>query len=351
MSFRILSIRRQPSPQLLQLLRNNVIGTPGRGMLYQHLEVHDKIDKIQEPYFVVLERNGQLAGTCCFCGRETKMGDNFLRGFYVRYFSFSNIFRRSSVASAGVNKSGRLKAEVEDLLQGTGLNVAPDDPFYHYAYVDPRNERSAVLCEAFGFEKVREYTTVVFSRLMPSTRREVSLTTPERARELLSHAYANHSMHTFENLMNRPYYHVEENGIVVAGVQVNPDRWKILSMPGAAGNLMLNLFSKTPFLNRLLNRNFRFLTVESIFCLPGHEKALEELLETLLHRYRVYSAIAVVDTQSPELRALQALRLGLVNALSAPVTGHVIVRFRNMTEEMKHQFRTLPAFISGIDVT
>lgn len=97
MDFRYLTISRSPTPELLEILNNNIIGTPGQGMLYQHLQVNSKIELIADPYYVNLTRGGRIAGTCCFCRRDTINNGKKIRAFYVRYFSFKDAFRRKSI--------------------------------------------------------------------------------------------------------------------------------------------------------------------------------------------------------------------------------------------------------------
>lgn len=62
MNFRYLTIVRSPTVQILEILNNNIIGTPGQGMLYQHLGVNLKINQIEDPYFINLVRAGLGAG-------------------------------------------------------------------------------------------------------------------------------------------------------------------------------------------------------------------------------------------------------------------------------------------------
>src|SRR5688572_11552681 len=118
MDFRYLNIVKSPTPELLEILNNNIIGTPGQGMLYQHLGVDHKIKQIEDPYFVNLVRAGRIAGTCCFCSRVTiNKGEN-IRSFYVRYFSFREVFRRKSITEKIRSTNSIIRKEIESLLSG-----------------------------------------------------------------------------------------------------------------------------------------------------------------------------------------------------------------------------------------
>src|SRR5258706_164312 len=94
--FRLLKILKSPTDDLFQILNNNVIGTPGQGMLYQHLRVDNKLNRIADPYFVNLVKGGKIIGTCCFCRRTTTNYTGKIQAFYVRYFSFRDAYRRKT---------------------------------------------------------------------------------------------------------------------------------------------------------------------------------------------------------------------------------------------------------------
>lgn len=354
MTFRYLTILRSPTAQLLEILNNNIIGTPGQGMLYQHLGVNNKINQIADPYFVNLVRAGRVAGTCCFCSRDTLNNSQKIQAFYVRYFSFRDSFRRKSIKEKVRSGKSDLRTEIESLLSGVGLGVNQDEKFFHYAYVDPRNERSALLCEEFGFEPVRQYTTIIFSRLNPKGNNKDKIVTArsdESVKELLKTFYNGFNHLSFENLSAKNYYFIEDDkGQIVAGVHANPDQWKIHSLQGFM-NILLNVFTRLPMLNKLLNENFQFITFEGIYFVPGKEKYLERLFESLLAKYNVNSAICIVDPGSNVYTTLKSLRLGLISKLNKEVRGNVICRFVNFSQEEKNSFKSYPVYISGIDAT
>lgn len=355
MSFRFLKIIRSPTPELLEILNNNIIGTPGQGMLYQHLGVVQKINKIADPYFVNLVRAGRIAGTCCFCSRVTINGDLEFRSFYVRYFSFRNVFRRKLIKEKIRGTNSSLRKEIESLLAGDGLGVNPNEKFFYYAYVDLQNKRSALLCKEFGFESIRQYTTIIFSRINPKENRTdtiVEVQFDESIKELLKDFYRGFSTLSFENLSGKKYYFIQDDkGQRVAGVQVNPDQWRIHALPGLTGKVILSVFTFVPILNRLFGKNFRFITFEGVFLVPGFEKYLEKLFESLLAKYHVNSAICLVDADTKLYTDLKSLRLGLMDKLNKEVRGDVICRFVNFSKDEKDRFITNPMYLSGIDAT
>jgi hypothetical protein len=351
-SFRFLRIQSKPSTAIEALLTNNVIGTPGLSMLYQHLGVKEKLYAIPKPHIVSVERNQQFIGVCIFCEREIKS----ITGFYVRYFAFQDAFRLKALPQQrDQNKASVIRAEIVELLNGKALVTDLNQAFFHYAYVDPRNPRSARLCDEFGFVPVRKYTTRLFSRLWPKASTQLVIkelpATDERIRTLLHSFYNDYNHVSFGNL-NQTYYYIEnEVGEILAGVQVHADAWRVLTLPGRAGKLLLNMFNYTPLLSRLLSNHFRFLAVEGIYYREGKEYLFEQLLESLLHRFGLHTAIMVVDTDSSVHRLTQQIRLGLLSKLSPEVYGHVIVRGNNTDPDFWVHQQSQPAYISVHDVS
>jgi hypothetical protein len=172
-------------------------------------------------------------------------------------------------------------------------------------------------------------------------------------KKLLTGFYETFNMFSFENLLNgRKYYTVRDSeNRILAGAQVNADHWKIHSLPGISGKIILNFFSYMPVLRKLINRDYHFITLEGIYHAPGHESVLEKLFEGLLARYGVNSAIMVVDADSELYQKLRSLQLGPVDKLNKEVKGNVICKFFNFDNVEKESFRNRPAYISGIDVT
>jgi len=301
-------------------------------MLYQHLGVAQKLYHIARPHFVSI-RKKNVVGTCCFCERDFRG----TTGFYVRYFAFHSSFQLKETPSLHVRKkSSALRTEILELLSGKGLLPDANKTFFHYAYVDPRNPRSARLCEEFGFIPVRQYTTRLFSRLWPKLHHKLNvkqlLAADERIRTLLATFYRDYNHVSFENLSKTYYYVENEAGEIIAGVQVNPDAWRILTLPGLNGNMLLNVFDRMPLLSRLLSKRFRFLAVEGIYYREGKEHVFEQLLETLLHQHSLHTAIMVMDTASSLYRLTQQINLGLLAKISPEIHGHVIARYHGTDE-------------------
>jgi hypothetical protein len=328
-------------------------------MLYRHLGVDEKIFRIADPYFVNLIRNNSIAGSCCFCRRMTANGNaGLIPSFYLRYFSFKDIYRRGKVARKPNLRASALREEIRMVIDGEPFGLRHDEKSYLYAYVDPRNVRSAILCSEFGFEPVRQYASIVFNRIRLREKlvKQISKISPAEEphmRELLAGLYRGYNMVSFENLFGGRQYYVIKNtrGRIIAGAQVNPDRWNILALPGLTGKTVFPVFSHIPYLNRLFNSDYRFLTIEGIYFDQEYVGSLEILFEALLSQFKLHHAIIMADVDSPLYAALRSIDLGFVDKIKEESRGDVICRFRNFTDAEKKNFTSSPAYISGIDVT
>lgn len=357
MNYRFLKISKTPTAALIDLLNNNIIGTVGQGMVYQHLEIQKKIDNIPNPTYVSLVKEDTVLGTCCFCNRDTLNANNVIPSFYLRYFTFKSSYR--SVHKTTIHKersNSILRKEVIQLLTGEGLGYPTQKSFFHYAYVDPKNSRSLALCNEFGFEPVRKFSTIIFNRISPKSSNKVEKLLPAEfsdMRNKLTFFYKDYTMFSTENLFNTQEYYVIRNdkGIFVAGIQATPDNWKVLELPGASGKIILNLFSALPYLNRFIKKDYRFVTLEGVFFTLGNEKQIELLIESVLAKYNRNSAMIWVDCNSHLYKTLKSLDLGVLDKINHEVVANVICKFVNINKEDQLVFKLNPAYISGTDLT
>ncbi|MDQ3393854.1 MAG: hypothetical protein M3512_07070 [Bacteroidota bacterium] len=349
-----LTVSEHSTEELTNLLENNIIGTPGKGMLYQQMNVRDKIKKIKIPFFVNLKKDNSIIATCCFCKRSGVTGEG-PTSFYIRYFSFKANFRSPGVLSKSLNKKGGLRTEILNLLQGKSFKISNGDRFFHYAYVDPTNIRSFRLIEEFGFQKVREFSTILFYRFFPKNQLNILKLEGhevDEMKELLKGFYSNYKMFCFDNLFNdNNYYVIKEKGIVVAGASVNLNYWKILNAPGLFGKLLINYFHNIPLLNRILNKDHHFISIEGIYFKEGHEKLLEPLFEFLLYKFKVHSALMWADNHSHLFYSVNKIDLGLINKVNKKIKADVVCYFKNYDKNEIENFMLSPSYISSTDLT
>lgn len=352
-NFQNLVIEKNASEKVVKLLENNVIGTPGQGMLYKLMNVKDKIDRLINPWFVSVNMRNRVVGTCCFDERTVHNNNRDSKAFYVRYFSFLDIFRRKSVIVNHKKGNSKIKSEVNELLAGHGLVEDAGQKFLFYAYVDLHNERSRVLCEEFGFEKIREFKATLFSRFIPRRDERVTkLENNEQAKKLLANYYRDYSLVDLDMLEADKFYVIKnELGEVVAGVQCNLEHWNILDIPGITGKFILNVIPKIPLLNRYFNQDYYFLSFDSMYVKDGHEKDLISLFSHLLFVSGIKVASLCVDVESDLHQKLQKFNMGFMQKLQNNMIHQVIVKAVNYTEEEKKQLTQSPVYISSFDIT
>lgn len=354
--FNYLRVRSSASDGVRHILAHNVIGTPGLSMCYQHTQVARKIDGIADPYFVSLQRGDRTVGTCCFCFRRVSVGEDQMPAFYIRYFAFLDQFKRTSGKRRTGRRTSALRTEISLLLKRDTW-ARSVGTYFHYAYVDPRNVRSVRLCHAFGFEKVRQYSTVIFTRFFLRGGVHIESLQEDYAfvdmKQRLAQFYAGYTMFNTENLFRDGQYFVVRNdaGEIVAGMQATPDRWKVRSLPGRYGELLLSVVSRLPVLNRVMGHAYNFLALEGIYQAEGCEADLQRLMEALLAKFRVNTAITVVDRDSALCTALMGLDLGVVQKIMKNAGGDVICQFVQVPDAVRASIRERPAYISATDVT
>jgi hypothetical protein len=347
MSFRILQIQRHPNDQLVHLLENNVIGTPGKSMLYRHVDVRKKLQSIKKPLFCNLSIRDKLYGTICFCSRDVHIAGQSYQAFYIRYFAFQNELR-SDAEQERRGKSSPLRQEVQDLFNGVGLET--DGNLLLYAYVDDQNVRSDKLTREFGMARSGTFRVIPFSRLSPQKHREVeqlSGSELENFRGVLAEFYKDHQLVSFEHLMDSGcYFVIKDQDEIVCGVQGIKDSWEVLELPGWSGKFLMKIIPRIPVLKRLFNPKYRFVFLEALYCQPGYEHKLSQLFGTVLAHFQAHSAILCLDPSSEVYSMIQPIKKGLTHALFGEKSISIFVKTTNLNLIDTHR----PFYVSGHDV-
>lgn len=346
----LLHIETTPSQGVRKLLDNNVLGSPGKSMVYRQLKTREKYVHLLQPFFVSLVRNTRVLATCCFCKRDFSAFGRQKEGYYVRYFSFHDSFRKSGYRFLDKpEKAGVLRSEIAGLLSGERFGAESNNFFY--AYLDGDNIRSKKLTESFGFKKIAHFSSLVFSRLYPKQHLQVKKLTHEEWLDFypaLLKFYADHNLFTAENLFYEGNYYVfVQDGEIVAGMQANPEHWRVHDMPGLSGKILMKLFPAFSSLSKIFHPDFRFLSIEGIYYQEGQSHFLQDMLSHLLATHGLYSAILCLDPTSKEYEAVHALDMGLVSKIRKPKLMEVIVKQNGNSEASI----TGPVYISTFDVT
>lgn len=362
-----LSSESEPPPEFVELLVRTIWGTPGK-TLYQHLDTRERITQLKEPYFLTLKRDGRPIAGITLCRRSVREGDQSADAFYIRYFSFLEALRNQGAGTVQPKGDRNVKLRSQSLLkhQLTALFSKPelltprlaDHPHaLYYAFVESENQRSLQINTAFRLEQVRSFRTLPFSRFFPEKDEGVRLikaSEHDEVRHAVERQYQHYRLFFTDHLFHGDHYYVlKRAGKIVAGLRAMPVHWVINHLPGLSGKLIMKLVPHLPLLSRLFNpKDFTFIAVEGLFFLPGHEREIFLLLESVLAETGSHTAMLWLDDQSELYRFfLHSGRLGLLHQLEKPSPVNVMVRFVDHAPEAIEAYRNAPVYISALDVT
>jgi RimJ/RimL family protein N-acetyltransferase len=321
------------------LLQRTIYGT--HGPQYSHTGQAEKIRHITGPYFFDLWVGEELAGTYCLSERSVHTLAKPAPGYYGRYLAVA-------AAHQGHGYGHLLKQEAVRYIERT-----QPGPHLFYSYVEVANARSLQISAKAGFYPLAQLEALVFGRLYPQRDLRFSqLPAAEQPamRARLVVAYQAYSLVQFDQLFDGGNYFVlRENGEIIAGVQANPVRWRIVAMPGLSGRLLLRVLPHVPVLRRLIKPdNHEFAALEALYVQPGREPELLRLLESVLAHFGYTSALVMLDTTSPLHKYLKnSGKLGLLQALKQPTYSQVLVKPNGLNQEQVKP----PLYASAFDYT
>ncbi len=358
-------VEQQPGADLLAHLQTNVLGTPG-GLRYRHTQTEQKLQNLGEAYFLLLRKSGRMLGSVGLCYRETFFsGQNFI-SWYIRYFAIKAPLKSAKPKSEKLmEQSGRglslLRATAAPYLLKPGeylKNIpAGTEKSLVYAYIEKENFQSVQFASQNDFENVRKFTTYIFSRFFPRKNKNVHRQQElEKAeiRKLLLDFYADHTLYMDSNLFYRDNYLVyKENGVIVAGMQANPDGWEVKDMGGKFGKFLVHVLPHIPVLRSFFNpAKLVFVAGDYIFWKPGYEKVLQSLFESACHMNGSKLLMTWSDTGSRLIAQYdKSIDQGYFGSMISRVEVDVKVKFNGYTPEEKDVFYQNPAFVSAFDAT
>jgi hypothetical protein len=350
---------------ILDILNNTIQGSEG-GMRFALQNIASKIaaygDQIR---FVSLYRKNKVTGTAGACFRIS--GQNELRypTTYIRYLAFQQSYQ--SGAGWKIKEKKSSKEATEDTFKQKTLEVfskphllglpgiSENGSHIMYAFVESMNERSKNLVHQAGYEYIRSFLTVAFSRFNPKTDKRVSRI-PEsetgKMKELLLDFYRDYSFFTTDYAFygNR-YYILREGGEIIAGVCAIPSLYKVYNVPGVWGWIMMKVLPYVPYYRRLFRPGeFRYLVFDTIYYKKGREDALTSLFESACASEGFHTGLTWLDDRSALYDTLRTeVNMGTLNRMLNAKPGLVYARFLNLTEEEKNLFYDAPAYVSGFD--
>ena len=224
-----------------------------------------------------------------------------------------------------------------------------------YAFIESMNERSKNLVHQAGYEYIRSFLTVAFSRFSPESDKRVSrLTDTEKVKmnDLLKDYYRDYAFFSTDYAFygNR-YYVLKENGEIIAGVCAIPTKYKVYDMPGIWGWVMTRILPDIPYFRRLFRPGeFKYLVFDAIYCKKGREPVLADLFESACAAEGFHTGLTWLDDRSELYDKLRTeVKMGALNRMLNAKPGLVYTKFINLTQEEKDRFYDSPAYVSGFD--
>jgi hypothetical protein len=351
---------------MLEILNHAVQGSEG-GLRFQLRNIPSRIAAYKDQIrFVSLYRKNKITGTVGSCYRITGQGKLRYPSSHLRYLAFHSVYQ----SDISWKKKARdfIKPEKDDTFKQKTLEifskphlldfkqVNENDKHIMYAFIESMNERSKNLVHQAGYEYIRSFLTVAFSRFSPKPDGRVSkISTPDEKKKmesLLLEYYLGHSFFSTDYAFyGDKYYVLKEGGEIIAGVSVLPSSYKIYDMPGIWGWIYMKVLPRAPYFKRLFHPDeFRHLVFDAIYCRKGKEDLLAALFESVCALEGYFTGLTWLDDRSELYDKLRSgVKMGALNRMLNAKPGLVYARFLNLTEKEREYFYDAPAYISGFD--
>jgi hypothetical protein len=352
---------------MLDILNHAVQGSEG-GMRFQLQNIPARIAAYKDQIrFVSLYRKNKITGTVGSCYRITGQGNLRYPSCHLRYLAFHSVYQ-SDISWKRKKMKEIIKPEKDDTFKQKTLEIFSkpqlldfkqineNDKHIMYAFVESMNERSKNLVSQAGYEYIRSFLTVAFSRFSPKPDTRVTRITTSKEKKkmesLLLEYYRGHSFFSTDYaFFGDKYYVLKEGDEIVAGVNAIPSAYKIYDMPGIWGWIYMKVLPRAPYFKRLFHpEEFRHLVFDAIYCKKGKENLLADLFESVCASEGFFTGLTWLDDRSELYDKLRSgVKMGALNRILNAKPGLVYARFLNLTDKEKEDFYDAPSYISGFD--
>ena len=350
---------------ILDILNHAVQGSEG-GLRFSLQNIAPRIAAYKDQIrFVSLYKKSQITGTVGSCYRITGQGKLRHPSSYLRYLAFQSTYqtdlnwRKKKKALIKPEKDDTFKRKTLEIFSKPYLldlnDVFEGDKHVMYAFVESMNERSKNLVHQAGYEYIRSFLTVAFSRFSPKSDQRVTKLGNEEKEKMISlllEYYRDYSFFSTDySFFGDRYYILKEGDDIIAGVSAIPSVYKVYDIPGIWGWVIMSVLPNMPYFRRLFRPGeFRHLVFDSIYCKPGKENLLANLFESACAAEGFHTGLTWLDDRSLLYDKIRSgVKMGSLNRMLNAKPGLVYTRFINMSEEEKEAFYVAPAYISGFD--
>ncbi len=351
---------RKADEDIIDLLKSTVLGSEG-GMRYTMMNTPERISTYGDGLsFLALYKRNSLKGVIGLCRRIISNRGIKYPSTYLRYLAVQSALQVERAPGRRRQERSTLAADsfkqkIISLFRDPLKAAESAGKHVMYAYVESRNERSRNLVNQSGYEYIRSFLTVAFSRFDPKRNPSVSRLTPEEEpamAALLDEFYSGYCFYTNEfSFHDHKYYVLRRNGEIVAGVGAIPAQYRVVNVPGLWGWVMMKLLPRTPLYRRLFKPDeFRYIILNAIYCKKGSEDLLPDLFEAVCAEEGYHTALTWLDDHSWLYDTLRTnRRMGALNRMLNAKPGLVYALFSGLTPDETEKFYDSPAYISGFD--
>jgi hypothetical protein len=350
---------------ILDILNHAVQGSEG-GLRFSLQNIAPRIAAYKgQIRFVSLYKKNKITGTVGSCFRISGQGNLKYPTSYLRYLAFQTSYqsdlnwRERRDENKKPDKDDSFKQKTLEIFSKPHLleldDVFEGDKHILYAFVESMNERSKNLVNKAGYDYIRSFLTVAFSRFTPKQNKRVTkLLESEKDKmvSLLNEYYRGYSFFSTDySFYGDNYYILKEGDEIIAGVNAIPSVYKVYDIPGIWGWVMMHILPKTPWYRRLFKPGeFRYLVFDAIYCKKGKESLLASLFESACAAEGYHTALTWLDDRSQLFDKMKTeVKMGALNRMLNAKPGLVYTKFINLTQEEKEYFYDAPAYISGFD--
>ena len=336
----IFKLREKATLGIIELLESVTLGT--NGAHYAHLDTRERIEELDSPVHLSMERHGNVLGNVSFCRRG--------KNWYVRYFAVSPKLQSSGQQKSNANKSNLLKAELSKFFSDTledGHEGEEVDSFY--AYIDPKNEKSLWIGELFGLETVGYLATQTFSRVSPKKSTRVEMIEDwSQVKLLVEEHFGNYQYFISHHTSKPPFYVIKnENDEIIAFTKTTIANWEIKRLPGKYGKTLTKLIPWIPGIRKIIRpKKHTFMVPEAVMVMDNNPKLLSELFEGILNMNKLNLMLWWVDENEELFQNTQGrIKWGVLNKIIGVTKVNVVINAKKGIEFNSKK----PFYTTGVD--
>ena len=369
------------SKEIEAFLDGAVLGSPG-GIRYQVYRLDSMQHGQENTFYLSVYRRSTLVGVVGLVKRYSVKQRPWV---YIRYLFIPNgrskqgknhVARRSSNnPHRNASRNSLLERMIRDEITQWIIDFQKvehsnngdyEDTVNHdevswphtwaYAFVESKNQQSLNLCNRFGFETQQLAETIVFHRFKPKQSAKIKKLGREKLKVLkpkLEHFYESFAaFHTKGLEIQGTHWVYLENGVEKAYLRTMRHRWDIEELPGYVRLLKKLKLHQAPFVKDMIpSDNFEFLSFDYLWCGPGYEANIQEIMEHALSVEGLHTGLSWWSVRSSFYQRLKRIiSWGILNRIQGPVPLKIMGQAYGK-QSSKGSFPEDAVFINAHDMT